>query len=68
MGRDVEKVSPTRDPLATAILMLLVGIVLIVLESRAISILVVFAGVMLMIYGSSSLSKGSGPGTEAPRT
>lgn len=58
MGRDVEKVSPTRDPLATAILMLLIGIVLIVLESRAISILVVFAGVMLMIYGSSSLSKG----------
>lgn len=58
MGRDLEKVMPTRDPLATAILMLLIGIVMIVLRVGAVSILVVFAGVMLMVYGSSAVSKG----------
>ena len=65
MGRDVDRVSPTKDPLATAILMLLVGVVLVVLRTGAISILVVFAGVMLMVYGSSSISRGirSGDGT-----
>lgn len=58
MGRDLERVMPTRDPLATAILMLLIGIVMIVLRSGAVSVLVVFAGVMLMVYGSSAASRG----------
>lgn len=58
MGRDVEKVSPAKDPLATAILMFLLGVVLIVLGAGAVTIVVVFAGVLLMVYGASYLSRG----------
>ena len=58
MGRDVDRVSPTRDPLATAILMLFVGLIMVIMGSRAIQIVVVFAGVMLIVYSSSYLSRG----------
>ncbi len=58
MGWDSEKAMPWKDPLASAILMLLLGLVLIVLGRQAVQILVVAAGVLLMIYGSVSLSKG----------
>lgn len=58
MGRDVERVSPAKDPLATAVLMLLLGVVLIALGAGAVMIVVVFAGVMLMVYGASYISRG----------
>lgn len=58
MGRDVDRVSPTRDPLATAILMFFVGLIMVILGAGAIQIVVVFAGVMLIVYGSSYLSRG----------
>lgn len=58
MGRDVDRVSPTRDPLATAILMFFVGLIMAVMGSAAIGVVVVFAGVMLIVYGSSYLSRG----------
>lgn len=54
----MDRVSPTRDPLATAILMLFVGLIMVLMGSRAIQIVVVFAGVMLIVYGSSYLSRG----------
>lgn len=31
MGRDVDRVSPTRDPLATAVLMLFIGLIMVVM-------------------------------------
>ena len=65
MGRDVERVSPTKDPLATAVLMLFVGLIMIGLGSAALSIVVVFAGVMLLVYGSSSISRGIRSGSNA---
>lgn len=58
MGRDVEKVSPTRDPLATAVLMLFVGLIMVIVGSGAIQIVVVFAGVMMIVVGSSYVSRG----------
>ncbi len=58
MGRDVDRVSPTKDPLATAVLMLFIGLIMIVLGSGALSVVVIFAGVMLLVYGSSSISRG----------
>lgn len=54
----MERVSPAKDPLATAILMLLLGVVLIALGAGAVTIVVVFAGVMLMVYGASYMSRG----------
>ena len=44
MGREVDRVSPTRDPLATAVLMLLVGLIMVIMGAGAIQIVVVFAG------------------------
>lgn len=58
MGRDVDRVSPTKDPLATAVLMLFIGLIMIVLGAGALSVVVIFAGVMLLVYGSSSISRG----------
>ena len=58
MGRDVDRVLPERDPLATAVLMLFVGLIMIVLGAGAISVVVTFAGVMLIIFGSSLISRG----------
>ena len=58
MGRDVDRVSPTRDPLATAVLMLFIGLIMVVMGAGALSVVVIFAGVMLMVYGSSSISRG----------
>ena len=58
MGREVDRVSPTRDPLATAVLMLLVGLILVIMGAGAIQIVVVFAGVMMIVYGSSHISRG----------
>ena len=57
MGRDVDRVSPTRDPLATAVLMLFIGLIMVVMGAGALSVVVIFAGVMLMVYGSSSISR-----------
>ena len=57
MGRDVDRVSPTKDPLATAVLMLFIGLIMIVLGAGALSVVVIFAGVMLLVYGSSSISR-----------
>ena len=54
MGREVDRVSPTRDPLATAVLMLFVGLIMVILGAGAIQIVVVFAGVMMIVYGSVS--------------
>ena len=53
MGRDVEKVSPTRHPLAPPVLMLFVGLIMVIVGSGAIQIVVVFAGVMMIVVGSS---------------
>lgn len=58
MGRDVDRVSPTRDPLATAVLMLFIGLIMVVMGAGALYVVVIFAGVMLMVYGSSSISRG----------
>lgn len=58
MGRDLERVSPTKDPLATAVLMFFVGLIMAIMGFGAITIVVVFAGVMLIVYGSSYLSRG----------
>lgn len=54
----MEKVSPTRDPLATAVLMLFVGLIMVIVGSGAIQIVVVFAGVMMIVVGSSYVSRG----------
>ena len=51
-------VMPWRDPLAGSILLLLMGIILIVLQSTAIALVVVFAGALLIVYGASALSRG----------
>ena len=54
----MDRVLPTRDPLATAVLMLFVGLIMVILGARAIQIVVVFAGVMMIVYGSSHISRG----------
>ena len=56
MGRDVEKVSPTRDPLATAVLMLFVGLIMVIVGSGAIQIVVVFAGSVFFLMSFSFFS------------
>ena len=58
MKNEVSRVMPWRDPLASSILMLLLGVVLIVLRSGAVSVVAVFAGAVLIVYGADALSRG----------
>lgn len=39
-------------------MMLFIGLIMVVMGAGALSVVVIFAGVMLMVYGSSSISRG----------
>ncbi len=58
MGRDIANISPTKDPLATAVLMLMVGVVMVVRGSGAFTVLVTFIGVLLMVFAARYVSLG----------
>lgn len=58
MKGEITVETPWKDPLAGAILLLLLGIILLVLQSGAISLIVIVAGALLIVYGANALSRG----------
>ena len=58
MKADISRLAPWKDSLASSILLFMLGIILIVMRSGAISMVIIFIGAIMMVYGSNTLSRG----------